>query len=104
MCAVVNAGVFIFGKLGLKILYGEDILQYYDLFLPIIWCTIFTALIWIISAILIALRKIRLLVAGMIVDFALCLLLAEPLIERYNLNILYRPLNAFALIIRRYYY
>ena len=86
MCAVVNAGVFIFGKLGLKILYGEDILQYYDLFLPIIWCTIFTALIWIISAILIALRKIRLLVAGMIVDFALCLLLAEPLIERYNKN------------------
>ena len=86
MCVIVNLGVFIFGKLGLEILYGADILKYYDLFLPIVWCTIFTAVIWIISAILIALRKIGFLVAGMAVDFVLCLLLAEPLIERYNKN------------------
>ncbi|MEY8390594.1 hypothetical protein AALA98_04340 [Lachnospiraceae bacterium 45-W7] len=86
MCVAVNIGVFIFGKLGLRILYGADILKYYDLFLPIIWCTIFTAFIWIISAILIALRQIRLLVAGMVADFVLCLLLAQPLIERYNKN------------------
>lgn len=86
MCIVVNLGVLIFGKLGLRILYGEDILNYYDLFLPIIWCTIFTAVIWVISAVLIALRKIKLLAAGMVVDFAICLLLAEPLVARYNKN------------------
>ena len=86
MCIVVNIGVLIFGKLGLRILYGEDILNYYDLFLPIIWCTIFTAVIWVISAVLIALRKIKLLAAGMVVDFALCLLLAEPFVARYNKN------------------
>ncbi len=86
MCVIVNLGVFVFGKLGLRILYGADILQYYELFLPIVWCTIFTAVIWIISAILIALRRIGWLVAGMAVDFALCLTLASPLIERFGKN------------------
>ena len=86
MCVIVNLGVFVFGKLGLRILYGADILQYYELFLPIVWCTIFTAVIWIVSAILIALRRIGWLVAGMAVDFVLCLVLASPLIERFGKN------------------
>ena len=86
MCLVVTLGAVILGRPGLRLLFGPDILEHYGLFLPIVWCTIFTAVIWIISAILIALRKIGFLVAGMAVDFVLCLLLAEPLIERYNKN------------------
>lgn len=86
MCVVVCIGAALVGRIGLWILFGKDILDYYYLFLPIVWCTLLTAIIWIISAILIALRKIRWLIAGMIVDFSLCLLLVTPLVERYDKN------------------
>lgn len=86
MCVVVTVGAAVVGKLGLQILFGKDILQYYNLFMPIVWCTILTAIIWIISAILIALRKIKWLIVGMIIDFGLCLALVSPLVERYNKN------------------
>lgn len=86
LCVIVNIGAILLGRLGLQILYGEDILNYYDLFLPIVWCTILTAVIWILSAILIAMRKIKWLIAGMAVDFALCLVIVFPLVERYGKN------------------
>lgn len=86
LCVIVNIGAILLGRLGLWILYGDDILNYYDLFLPIVWCTILTAVIWIISAILIAMRKIGWLIAGMAVDFILCLLMVSPLVERYGKN------------------
>ena len=59
MCLVVTLGAVLFGKVGLKILFGPDILEHYGLFLPIVWCTILTALIWILSSLVVALRSPR---------------------------------------------
>ncbi len=86
MCLVVTLGGMLFGRLGLTILFGEGILEHYNLFLPIVWCTILTALIWILSSLVVAVRKIKWLLAGMAVDFLLCLGLVGPLVRTYGKN------------------
>ncbi|EOT28300.1 hypothetical protein C805_00442 [Eubacterium sp. 14-2] len=86
MCLVVTLGAVLFGKVGLKILFGPDILEHYGLFLPIVWCTILTALIWILSSLVVALRRIQWLLIGMIGDFLVCVLAAEPVVGIYEKN------------------
>lgn len=79
-------GGAVIGKLGLKILYGEYILSYYYLFMPIIGCTVGLSFVWTLSSILIALRKIRALVFGMIICFIICFMVYKPLIDNYVAN------------------
>ena len=86
LCVVITIGAVLLGRIGLTILYTKDILQYYDLFMPIVWCTIFTAIIWILSAIIVAIRKIKVLVIGMVADFALCLALVYPCVKHFEKN------------------
>lgn len=86
MCIVVCIGAMIFGRLGLTILFGKDILEYYYLFMPIVWCTILTAIIYVLSAIVVAIRRITALVIGMIIDFGLCVLLSPAFIANYEKN------------------
>lgn len=86
LMVVVLLGANLVGKIGLKILFGEQILEYYYLFNPIVWCTILTAMIWIVSAIVIAMRQIKSLLVGIVVSFGLCVSIAQPLIERYEKN------------------
>lgn len=86
MCLVVTLGAVILGRPGLKLLFGPDILEHYGLFLPIVWCTILTALIWILSSLVVALRRIRWLLIGMIGDFLVCVLAAEPVVRTYEKN------------------
>ncbi len=86
MCVIVNIGAAILGRFGLTLLFGRGILEYYDLFFPIVWCTILIAIIWIVSAVLVALRQIRWLLTGMIFDFLICVSLARRLIECYGKN------------------
>lgn len=83
---VVTVGAMLFGKIGLRILLGEDILQYYELFMPIVWCTILTAGIWVMSAIMTAMRELKVLLIGIIGDFALCLLAMDYFIGKYEKN------------------
>ena len=86
MSVVVLIGASLVGRIGLKILFGKDILEYYYLFIPIVWCTILTAIIWIISAIVIAIRQIKYLLIGIVLDFVLCMIIAKPFVEMYNMN------------------
>lgn len=86
LTVVVLLGANLVGKIGLKILFGEKILEYYYLFNPIVWCTILTAMIWIVSAIVIAMRQIKSLLVGIVVSFGLCISIAQPLIEQYGKN------------------
>lgn len=86
MCILVSLGVLVFGRLGLQILFGENILKYYYLFYPIVWCTILTAIIYVLSAIMIALRRTVALVVGMIIDFGICVYLAPGFIAQYEKN------------------
>lgn len=83
---IVTGGAIVFGKFGLRILYGEDIIQHYEIFLPIVWVTILTAIIWILSSVVVALRKINPLLIGMGIDFMVCILLVHPLIIRFEKN------------------
>ncbi len=86
MGVVVTVLAMLLGRLALTILLGKDILEHYYLFIPIVWVTILTASIWIISSIIIALRKIKWLLIGMIGDFILCVLLTGPIVERFGKN------------------
>ena len=86
MCICVTIGAVLLGKIGLTILFGRQILEYYNLFMPIVWCTILTAIVWIFSAILIAFRQIKGLVVGMIVDFLGCICLVRPVVLQYEKN------------------
>jgi O-antigen/teichoic acid export membrane protein len=86
LAAVVQGGAMLLGRWGLKLLFGEDILSYYDAFYPIVWCTILLGCIYTMGAILVALRRIRFLCFGMIGDYLLCLLLAGPCVQRFGMN------------------
>ena len=59
LTVVVLIGAALVGRMGLSILFGNEILAHYNLFMPIVMCTILTAAIWILSAIVIAIRQIR---------------------------------------------
>ena len=86
LCVVVCIGAVLLGRWGLNLLFGKDILQYYDLFMPIIWCTILTAFIWVLYAIVVAMRQIKWLLVGMIADFILCLAITRPCIAGFGKN------------------
>lgn len=72
---VISIAAAIFGRLGLTILYGKSILEYYSLFMPLIWVTIGTACSWILISIVTAIRKLKslmvIMLAGFVADFAL---------------------------------
>lgn len=86
MMLVVVLGANLVGRLGLRILFGEMILEHYYLFNPIVWCTLLTATIWILSAIVIAIRQIHKLLIGIVIDFILCVSISYPLVEQYGKN------------------
>lgn len=86
LCIVVTIGAAVLGKPGLRILFGGDILAYYNLFMPIVYCTIFTGIVWILSAIVILLRRIKALVIAIIADFLLCLGIVAPIIRMFGQN------------------
>ena len=86
IAGVTLVGAALVGRWGLSLLYGKGILKYYGAFLPMILCTIGLAYVWILYAIVTALRKIVPMLLGMLVDFAIVLLISQPLISTYGLN------------------
>ena len=86
LCVVVTVGALLLGRFGLTILFGEDILEHYYLFMPIVYCTLLTGMCWIISAIVILLRKIKELLIAIIIDFGICLAITYPVITRFGKN------------------
>lgn len=86
LCVVVILGAVLLGKLGLRILFGADILEYYHLFIPIVYCTLFTGIVWILSAVVVLLRRIKALVIAIIADFLLCIGIVAPIIRIFGQN------------------
>lgn len=86
LCVVATGGAVAVGRIGLRILFGRKILEYYSLFMPIVWVTILTAIIWVVSAIVIAIRQIKWLLIGIGIDFLICIGLARPFIEMFGSN------------------
>ena len=86
LCVVVTLGAVLLGKPGLRILFGADILVYYNLFMPIVYCTLFTGIVWILSAVVILLRRIKALVIAIIADFLLCIGIVVPIVQIFGQN------------------
>lgn len=86
MSVVVTIGAALLGRWGLSLLLTEDILQYYNLFMPIVWCTILTAFVWILSAVIVAIRQIKAMLVGMLADFLLCLIFVNPCVQTFGKN------------------
>lgn len=86
LSVISMVGGLIIGRPGLYLLFGKEILKYYDKFPLIIMCTIMLAVIWILYAIAIAFRKIKNILIGMIISFALLLVITKPLTIRFGMN------------------
>lgn len=86
LAVVTTIGALLLGRWGLALLFGSSILKYYNLFMPIVWCTILIAFIWVLSAILIGLRQMKWLLIGMAVDFGICVALVYPIIGSMSQN------------------
>ena len=86
LAGVVLAGAALLGRPALFLLFKEDILEYYDLFIPIVCCTILLAGVWVIDAIVVTVRRLKILLIGMAVDFVILCLITYPCISTYGQN------------------
>lgn len=83
---VVCIGGTLFGRLGLRILYGADILEHYALFMPLVFCTLFTAFIWIMMSIVTAIRETVYLMVSIGIGAGLCYLLNGTFLTAFGAN------------------
>lgn len=86
LAVITTLGAMLLGRFGLSLLFGKGILVYYELFMPIVWCTILIAFIFVLSAILIGLRLMKWLLIGMAIDFVMCIALVYPIIGKLGQN------------------
>ncbi len=86
MAVVVLAGAMLLGRWGLALLYPDDILDYYEFFIPVVWVTILYAVVLVMQGILVAIRKIWIMTIGMVADFLLLVVLIKPMIGLYGAN------------------
>lgn len=87
--AISAAAVFgaaVLGEWGLMLLFGESILPYAYLLMPIVFCTILTAFSWFISYILIVLRDFKGLVVSSLMALVLCTAISTGLIKEFGPN------------------
>lgn len=83
---IVCAGAMLLGRWGLNFLYGSEILGSYELFMPLVWCTILTAYIWIMNSIVTAIRKIIPMLLSMASGFSICYLFTNNFIDWFGPN------------------
>lgn len=76
----------IFGRLGLLILYGRDILEYTNWLYPVVLCTALLATVWILSSIVVALRRTIAMVVCMILSMGFLFPMSRYLIKVYGPN------------------
>ena len=86
VCVFVAIAAAIVGRWGLNLLYGEVILEYYELFMPIVFSTIGMALIWVLQAIVIGIREIYPMLLGIVIDFLICYFSCGWFLEKFGWN------------------
>lgn len=89
MAAVSLPGGKLLGAWGLRLLYGasrSNIAEYTFLLLPLIVCTLLTALLWLVNGVLTVLRDFRVLIAGNGLAVALSIAGSVLLIPRFGLQ------------------
>lgn len=86
MAVVVLIGAALLGRWGLALLYPDNILDYYEFFMPVVVVTIMNAIVLVMQGILVAVRKIWIMTIGMVADFLILMAFIKPLIGRYGAN------------------
>lgn len=79
-------GSSIFGKIGLKLLFGDTILPYFDLLLPVICCTFVTAIALFINALLTIFRRFKYIMLINIVGTVVSCFVSSSLIAQFGIN------------------
>lgn len=67
LSVIALMGGALLGKWGLTILYGEEVAQYVFLLVPLILCTILTAVVWFLCALLTVVREFKGLIISNVV-------------------------------------
>lgn len=83
---VITIGAMLLGRWGLSFLYGKSILEYYPLFMPLIWCTILTACVWVLVSIVTSIRKLNSLMIIMFVGFVFDYVFTNRFLTWFNTN------------------
>lgn len=83
---IALVGGKIFGKIGLSLLFGKSILPYEYLLIPLIFCTILTAVIWLLGSILVVMRDFFGLMAGNLASVMISIAASIYLIPRYGMQ------------------
>jgi O-antigen/teichoic acid export membrane protein len=84
--ALVLVAASLLGRWVLGIFFGKEILDYYELFIPVVIVIIINTFVYWFQGVLVALRKNVLLAVGMIVDFMLFVILIRPAIRIFGMN------------------
>jgi O-antigen/teichoic acid export membrane protein len=84
--ALVLVAASLLGRWVLGLFFGKEILDYYELFIPVVLVIIINTFVYWFQGVLVALRKNVLLAVGMIVDFILFAALIRPAIEIFGMN------------------
>ncbi|GBU10759.1 hypothetical protein AwErysi_03750 [Erysipelotrichaceae bacterium] len=79
-------GAFLLGDFALGILYGDKILPYTYLLLPLIFATILTALTWLLSGILTVVRSFKELVIINICSLLIAIISSQYFIQNFGLQ------------------
>lgn len=74
------------GKFALVILIGKSIEPYVYLLIPVVLCTVVTAAIWLLSTILIAMRKTVVLLIATVISVIVAYLVSNKCVEEYSMN------------------
>lgn len=77
---------YFFGDFVLKILFGDKIIPYTYLLMPIILCTVLTAFSWFLCTILTVYREIKGLIVSNLIGLLIDLGISYPFIINYDLN------------------
>lgn len=83
---VAIIGAIILGNFGLRLLFGESILQYSYLLIPIIICTILTAIVWFLCTLLTVMREFKGLIFSNVLAVLVCVVLSLTLIPQLSMN------------------
>ncbi|WP_392887976.1 lipopolysaccharide biosynthesis protein [Eubacterium limosum] len=79
-------GAEIFGDFGLRLLFGESILQHSYLLTPIIICTILTAIVWFLCTLLTVIREFKGLIISNVLAVLICVISSLALIPQLAMN------------------
>lgn len=86
LCVVSLVGGKLLGRWGLTFLYGKEVAKYEALLLPLIGCTILTALVWFLCALLTVVRDLKGLIISNLIALIFCVFCSLLFLEKFHMQ------------------